>query len=149
MLREREYARGGRWPDLFGEMRRAQSEMNRLFGGLRYSPQEEYPPMTVWVGTEGAIVTAAIPGVKSDGIEITVHQNTVSLSGQREPAVAEDDEAIVRRQEINYGPFSRTIMLPFRVNADQVSARFNRGILMLELPRPEDEKPRQIKVAAG
>jgi HSP20 family protein len=86
--------------------------------------------------------------VKPDGIEITVHQNTVSLSGQREPQVAEDD-AIVRRQEINYGPFSRTIMLPFRVNADQVSARFNRGVLMLELPRPEDEKPRQIKVASA
>src|SRR5687767_2633776 len=114
MLREREYARGGRWPDLFGEMRRAQSEMNRLFGGLRYSPQEEYPPMTVWVGTEGAIVTAAIFVMKTTAYEITVHQNTVSLSGHREPQVAEDD-AIVRRQEINYGPFSRTIMLPFRV----------------------------------
>ena len=62
MLREREYARGGRWPDLFGEMRRAQTEMNRLFGGLRYTAQEEYPPVNVWVGTEGAIVTAAIPG---------------------------------------------------------------------------------------
>jgi HSP20 family protein len=148
MLREREYARGGRWPDLFGEMRRAQAEMNRLFGGLRYTPQEEYPPMNVWVGTQGAIVTAAIPGVKPDGIDITVHQNTVTLSGQREPLVGGDD-AMVRRQEIVHGPFSRTIMLPFRVNADQVSARFNRGILMLELPRPEDEKPRQIKVVAG
>jgi HSP20 family protein len=48
-----------------------------------------------------------------------------------------------------HGPFARTIVLPFRVDADKVSARFDRGVLTLELPRPAADRPRQIKVARG
>ena len=45
------------------------------------------------------------------------------------------------------GPFARTVVLPFRVDADNASASFERGVVTLTLPRPQDDKPRQIKVA--
>lgn len=146
----REYAAEGRWPGMLREMRRTQEEMNRLFGGLRFPPslslRTEFPPINLWAGADGAIVTAEVPGVNPDQIDVTVHQDTVTLHGKRDPEVI-DENAIVHRQERQHGAFTRTVMLPFRVDANKVSARFDRGVLTLELPRPEMDKPRHIKVA--
>jgi HSP20 family protein len=142
----REYAAAGRWPDLFRETRRAQDEMNRLFGGLRLAQRPEFPPVNVWAGGDATMITAEIPGVSSDQLEITVHQDTVTLRGKRDPEVV-DPGAVTHREERAHGTFTRTVVLPFRVDADRVSARFDRGVLTLELPRPEADKPRQIKVA--
>jgi len=55
----------------------------------------------------------------------------------------------VHRQERATGAFARTVVLPFRLDADKVSARFERGVLALSLPRPETDKPRQIKIASS
>jgi HSP20 family protein len=71
--------------------------------------------------------------VPPDQLDVTVRQDTVTLRGKRAPDAVEGD-AIVHRRERPYGPFTRTFILPFRVDADRVSARFNRGILTLELP---------------
>jgi HSP20 family protein len=132
------------------EMRRTQEEMNRILSGLRFplglSFRSEFPPVNVWAGPDGAIVTAEVPGVGADQIDVTVHQDTVTLRGKRDPAAMAED-AVVHRQERPRGLFARTVMLPFRVDADKVSARFERGILTLDLPRPESDKPRHIKVA--
>jgi HSP20 family protein len=160
----RQYATGGRWPVVFRDMRlpdvlrdvrlpgvlrdmrRAQDEMDRLFGGFRLALRTEFPAVNVWVGTDGAIVTAQVPGVSPDQLDVTVHQDTVTLRGKRE-VEALDGETTVHRRERPQGPFTRTVSLPFRVDADRVAARFERGVLTLELPRPESDKPRHVKIA--
>jgi len=134
-----------RLPDLFRDMRRAQEEMNRLFGGFRLALRTEFPAANVWASAEGAIVTAQVPGVKPDELDVTVHQDTVTLRGKRDPEVP-DGEAVAHRRERPYGPFTRTFILPFRADADRVAARFDRGVLTLELPRPESDKPRHVKI---
>lgn len=139
-------ALGGRWPDVAREMRRLQEDMNRMLGGFRVAVPTEYPPVNVWVGAEGAIVTAEIPGVAPDQIDITVHEDTVSLRGKRESALP-DKEATVLREERGTGAFARTLVLPFRVDSEKAAARFERGVLVLELPRPAADKPRQIKIS--
>lgn len=141
-----EYTASGRWPDVFREMRRAQDEMNRLFGGLRFVPRTEFPPINMWAGESKVIVMAEIPGVSPDQIDITVHQDTVTMRGKRDPETI-DGEATALRLERPHGAFVRTVILPFRVDADQVAARFSRGVLTLDLPRPAADQPRQIKVA--
>ena len=141
----RDYVMERRWPDLFREMQRTQEEMNRLFGGLRLAVRPEFPPVNVWAGPEGALVMAEVPGANPEQLEVTVHQDTVTLRGKRDPEVMEEDAA--QRQERVHGSFARTIVLPFRVDADKASARFDRGVLTLELPRPPADKPRQVKVA--
>lgn len=141
-------ALGGRWPDLAREMRRLQQDMNRIFGGLRVAVPSEYPPVNVWVGADGAIVTAEIPGVAPDQIDITVHQDTVTLRGKREPAIPEKDVTVHREERVT-GTFARTLVLPFRVDSEKAAARFERGILILELPRPQADKPRQIKITSA
>jgi HSP20 family protein len=134
-----------RWPDVAREMRRTQEEMNHLFGGLRLGMRPEFPPVNIWASPEGALVTAEVPGVSPEQIEVTVHQDTVTLRGKRESDVPAD--AVEHRRERVEGPFQRSIVLPFRVDADKVSARFDRGVVTLELPRPAADKPRQVKVA--
>jgi len=105
----------------------------------------EFPPVNLWAGPDGALVTVEVPGVSPEEIEITVHQDTVTLRGKREPEILED--AVEHRRERMHGAFQRSIVLPFRVDADGVSARFDRGVVTLELPRPAADKPRQVKVA--
>jgi HSP20 family protein len=142
-----EYSGGnGRWPDLFRNMRRSQEEMGRLLGGLRLAPQAEFPPVNVWAGTDGAIITAEIPGVSPEQLDITVHGNTVTLRGKRDAETIGDTSNTIR-QERALGDFTRTVVLPFRVDPDNVAARFERGIVFIELPRPAADKPRHIKVA--
>jgi HSP20 family protein len=140
-----EYQTAGRMPDMFREMRRAQHDMNRLFGGLRLATEPDFPPISLWAGSDRAVVMAEVPGVGPDQLDITVHQDTVVLRGRREPEQIVGEPTVLRRERV-HGPFVRTVVLPFRIDADKVVARFARGILTLELPRPASDQPRQIKV---
>lgn len=141
-----EQTAGRRWTDLLRDMRRAQEEMNRLFGGIALAARTDFPPLDIWAGTEGAVLVALIPGVSPDVLDITVHQDTVTLRGKREPETTDDDTAVLRQERV-YGPFARTAVLPFNVDAENVSAQFSRGVLTLTLPRPASEKPRKVQVA--
>ena len=143
---QRDYAAASRWPDIFRDIRRTQDEINNLFGGLRLVPRAEFPPINLWAGSDGAVVAAEMPGVNPEQIDIAVHQDTLTIKGKREPEKVEG-EAVAQRQERAQGSFARTVILPFRVDAERVSARFDRGVLRLELPRPDADKPHQIKVA--
>jgi HSP20 family protein len=141
-----EYPTITRWPDMFRDMRRAQNEINRIFGGLRLVPRTEFPPLNLWAGNDRCVLMAEVPGVIPDQLDITVHNDTVTLRGKRDPEPI-DGEATVLRSERAQGPFVRTAGLPFRVDAEKVVARFERGVLTLELPRPAADQPRQIKVS--
>lgn len=140
------YGTAGRWFDPVRQMHQAQQDMNRLIGNLRLAASPEFPLMNIWTGTEGTVVTAEIPGVVPEELDISVHQNTVSLRGNRaaEPLA---EGAVVHRQERVTGAFARTLVLPFQVDADKVSARFKHGVLRLELPRPAADKPHKINVS--
>jgi HSP20 family protein len=136
--------------DLWGEplatLRRIQDEINRAFGDQQWAPSAEFPPLNVWRGADGVRVTAEIPGVKLDAIELTVHQNALIIKGKREPEAREPDASFHRRER-TFGPFTRTVALPFNVDPDKVKASAHNGILSIELPRPETDKPRTIKIS--
>jgi HSP20 family protein len=127
-------------------MQRAQADLNRLFGGLRFYQAAEFPLLNLWTGPDGAVVAAEVPGVAPEDIDITIRRDIVTLRGNRPPEAVEQG-AVVQREERMHGAFARTIVLPFRVDADKASARFEHGVVSLTLPRPEDDKPHQIKVA--
>ena len=132
--------------DPFRQMLGAQSDLSRLFGGLLFYPSGEFPPLNVWTNPDGAIVVMEVPGVASDDLDIMIRRDTITVRGNR-PAEPIDDRTVVQRMERAHGPFSRTITLPFRIDADKAAAKFERGIVTLTLPRPEEDKPRHIKVA--
>ena len=132
--------------DPFHQTQSPQADLARLFGGLPFYRATEFPPLNLWTSPDGAIVALEVPGVASEDLDITIHRDTVTVRGNRPPEPV-DDKTVVQRQEREHGPFARTIVLPFRVDADKASAKFERGVVTLTLPRPDDDKPHQIKVA--
>jgi HSP20 family protein len=93
-------------------------------------------------------VTAELPGVTRDDVTISLQEDVLTLEGKREPKVQEDNVNWQRRERA-YGTFSRTVQLPFRVDADKVQAHFNNGILEIELQRLEADRPKKIEIRAA
>ncbi|HEY3910690.1 MAG TPA: Hsp20/alpha crystallin family protein [Stellaceae bacterium] len=134
--------------DPFLELRRMQSEMNRLFSGFSAAAAREFPPVNIWLGDNSVVVTAELAGVSRDDVEISLQDEVLTLAGARQPRVKQQD-AKWHRRERAYGTFSRTIQLPFRVDPDKVQARYQDGILEIELERLEADRPKKIQIRAA
>ncbi len=132
--------RGFRHWDPMEDMRRLQRHLN---GMLECQPT--YPPINVWSNEEGLIVQVEMPGVSPDDIDISVVHKTLTIKGKR-PAEELEEKDVHHRNERTSGSFIRSIELPYMVEADKVEASYSLGILRLELPRAEADKPRKITV---
>jgi len=133
------------------EMDRLRREMNRLFADLPASAGTAvpgYPAMNVWTNENGAVITAELPGVATEEIDISVVGGTLTLSGTRQPTELPEN-AVAHRRERGAGRFSRVFRLPFPIESDKVEAAFENGVLSVALPRPESDKPRKIAIKAG
>jgi HSP20 family protein len=135
----------GRWFDPVRQIRQIQNDLGRTMGNLGIPAPPEFPLMNVWAGADGAVVMAEVPGVSPDSLDIAIHQNTVTLRGERPPEQLPEG-AVVHRQERVTGQFTRNVILPYRVDGDKASAKFGNGVLRLELPRPDSDKPHHVKV---
>lgn len=135
-----------RW-DPMGDMHRLQDEMNRLFSRVSVPYAQNFPAIDIWAGEDKLVVTSEIPGVDVKDIDVTVVGDVLTLSGSREPEELGKDEGY-HRQERAHGGFSRTVKLPFRVDSTAIEASYEKGVLTLTLPRPEEDKPRKIEIKA-
>jgi len=140
-----------RKPSIWQEMDQLQREMNRLFdstnrGQVFSAPS--YPAINIWTNDDGQLITAEMPGVHPDDINIDVNADALSISGERKPDEISKD-ADYHRRERGYGAFSRTIQLPFMVDTKKVEANFKNGVLMISLPRAEVDKPKKITVKSS
>ena len=127
------------------ELRRLKEEMDRLTRGAA-APQG-FPAINVYAHQDGIVITAELPGVKEDDLDVTVHRDTVTLRGERRDPIAA--AKVYHRRERRGGAFGRTFSLPFNVDPDRVEAKLSHGILTLTLRRPEQDKPKRIRVSAG
>lgn len=134
------------WVEPLATLKRIQDEINRAFGDEYVGREAEFPVVNIWRGEEGIIVTAQVPGVPLDGLDLTVHQNTLTIKGKRDLDIPEG-EVNFHRRERAAGAFARTVALPFNVDPEQVRASADCGILTVELPRPEADKPRKINIS--
>jgi len=135
------------------ELERIQREMDRLLEspwlGVQRLRRRTFPAINVWINeAEGVIVTAELPGVNADALDISVTGDTLTLGGER-PISDEVPAEQYHRRERQYGSFSRTVQLPFTVDAGKVEATMKRGVLQISLPRAEAEKPKQIPVTVA
>ncbi len=106
------------------------------------------PPVDVVDTGEEILIKAEMPGVDKDHVDISIHDNTVSIKGDvsEDRKYKEEDYYIAER---SYRSFSRSINIPVKIDADKVKANLKDGILELHLPKAEETKPRKIKVEAG
>ena len=134
--------------DPFVELRRMQSEMNRLFSGFSTTATRDFPPINIWLGENSVVVTAELPGVTGEDVNLSLQEDVLTLSGKREPKAQEQNVSWQRRERA-YGSFSRAVQLPFRVDPDKVQAHFNNGVLEIELQRLEADRPKKIEIRAA
>jgi len=144
MLWSEEYRRG---LDPFREIQHLRREMDRLFSGVTRSRANDFPPMNIWTSGDDAIVTTEVPGLSPEEINISVVGDTLTLSGVRPEKKPGEDETYHRRER-GYGKFSRTVQMPFKVEAEKVDAKYNDGVLRITLPRAEEDKPKKILIKA-
>jgi HSP20 family protein len=111
---------------------------SQFFGGWT-------PALDVYEDKDNVYVKAEVPGMKREEIEITLHENTLSISGERKTEGSHKD-AEVYRAERYVGKFQRTMSLPTPVAADKVKAHYRDGLLTITLPKTEEAKPKHIDV---
>lgn len=106
-----------------------------------------YPAMDVKETGDAYVLTADIPGLKREEIEISVLDNVVTVKGERKQEQEQTQEKVGwHRFERWQGRFERAFRLPRGVNPEKVSARYENGVLTVTLPKPEAAKPKQIEV---
>lgn len=126
-------------------------EFERLSRELFKLPEEsveEFPAVNLWVNEDGAIVTTELPGIESKDIDISLVGKTLTIKGVRKEEDLGEEDSYLKRERW-YGNFKRNIELPFNVESDKVLARFNNGILTINLPRAEEEKPKKIEIKSS
>jgi HSP20 family protein len=132
-----------------------QEGLSRMLEGVYRRPQEDLnrgawvPVVDVYTNDQHELVLKAeLPDMKEEEIEVTVEDNTLTLSGEKK-LDTEVTEGQFHRIERSYGAFARTFALPPTVDPAKVSAQYKAGVLTVRLPLREEAKPNKIKVAVA
>ncbi|MBI4862235.1 MAG: Hsp20/alpha crystallin family protein [Candidatus Riflebacteria bacterium] len=137
------------WTDLermMGRFREQSGVRGPVQGSFDDTPTHtaaDFPAVNIWNGAEAYVLTAEIPGIDPDQLDVAVVGDTVTIRGSRAPLVLKKGE-VFHRVERGYGQFVRSIKLPKPLDAQKVEARYARGVLTLRMPRAEAEMPRKI-----
>ena len=102
------------------------------------------PALDLYQNNDNVVAVVELPGMRKDDIEISLHDGTLTVSGERKSESVEGEKA--ERTERVTGKFRRSITLPARVETDKVNATYKDGILTVTLPKAEDAKPKQIQI---
>lgn len=104
------------------------------------------PALDLYQNNDNVVAVVELPGMRKDDIEISLHDGTLTIGGERKKAQSEGNGESATRTERFSGKFRRSITLPTRVDANNVNATYKDGILTVTLPKAEEAKPKQIQV---
>ena len=132
-----------RLTNMRAEMDRA-FESTRSFSGSPAPLSRWNPAVNVYQDKDRFTVVVELPGLKKEEIEIPLHDDTLTIAGERKREESSEQEFLTERL---YGKFQRSLTLPTAVDAEKVKASYKDGLLQVELPKAEEAKPKQIEVA--
>jgi len=143
-----------RW-DPFREFDRLQRQMDRLFRDSYGNRGEESlatvsfaPPVDIYEDEYSYTLKLEVPGIEEKDIDVRLENNTLTVSGERKYEKEEKEENF-RRLERRYGSFTRSFTVPNTVDAENVAADYDKGVLKIHLLKKAEAKPKQIKVNLG
>lgn len=144
-----------RWEPI-RELDTIQSEFNRLFNSFFDTPtvggsttQRRWIPAMDLAETEGEYVLRAdLPGVGEDDVKVELDERVLTISGERR-SEHEERNAGWYRVERSSGSFRRALTLPEGVNADAIRATFDKGVLEVRVPKPEQRQPQRVQITVG
>lgn len=139
------------WPG-FGRLTDLRDDIDRLFE----SPLAEWarssnllsgwnPALDLYEDKDNLHVKVELPGMKREDIDVSLHEGSLSISGERKSEQKHEDAEVYRAERF-FGRFQRTVTLPTPVAADEVKAQYKDGILTITLPKTEEAKPKHIDV---
>ena len=140
------------------ELNTIQNEMNRLFNTFFDQPaaagrggassRRWVPAMDLVETADQYVLRADLPGLSDDDINIQLEDNVLTISGERKTQHEQHEEGYYRIERAS-GSFARSLTLPEGVESDDVQAHFDRGVLEIRIPKPEQKKPRQVQITLG
>ena len=139
------------------ELDTLQGEVNRLFdtffgngrAGIGESRARRWVPAMDLVETEDALVLKAdLPGLERDDVTIEVKDNVLTVSGERKEEHSDRTDGYYRVERA-FGGFARSLALPDGIDASRVTAEFDKGVLEVRIPKPEERKPHRVEIGAG
>lgn len=137
------------WGHAWGEFQDLERQVDRLLQSIRFPfpvirVERHYPPINLYDLPDHLLLTAEIPGVTPERLEVTFNQGVLMLKGSRQGPDISDDQ--FRRHERFWGEWQRSIPVNERIREEEVSAELNDGILVVRLPKIDDARTRQIPV---
>jgi HSP20 family protein len=144
-----------RWEPL-RELGSLQNEMNRLFNTVFDAPhpgnsgslRRWMPAMDLVETDDRFVLRADLPGLDEEDIKIEFEDGTLTVSGERKAEHEAKNEGYYRVERA-FGSFSRSLTLPQGIDPEAVTASFNRGVLEIRIPKPEERKPRRIEIGGA
>ena len=138
-----------RW-DPFREVVAMQNRMNNLFRGIDESENplttaSFVPAVDIYEDNEKVVLKLEVPGIEEKDLDVRVENHTLTVKGERKFEKEEKEENF-HRIERSYGSFYRAFTLPNTVDTENVDAKYNAGVLKLELKKKPEAQPKQIKV---
>ncbi len=140
---------GQRW-DAFENLRR---EVDQLFAraghendGPLAGPHGVYPAVNLYENADGFVLTAELPGMKLEDIELAVQGNRLTVRGERKISYPDDGHTNLHRRERPTGHFRRAVELPVAIDSEKVEASYRNGVLLVKLPKHAAHRPRRIEV---
>ncbi len=130
--------------DVFDEMVHLRDLVDRFFTeapALRRNV--EYPYVNLKENNDEVIITALLPGVKADSLDIQLIDNSLVLEGEKKSDV--QDKPYIRKERV-FGKFQKAVRLPYRVDGDKIEAGLKDGILTVKLAKAEEARPKKIEI---
>jgi HSP20 family protein len=142
-----------RW-DPVRELDSLQGDMNRLFdrffeGRAANGMRRRWIPAMDLVETDDHLVLRGdLPGMTEDDVDIEIKDNVLTVSGERKSEHDERGEGF-HRVERAFGSFSRSLTLPQGIQPDRIEAKFENGVLEVQIPKPAEAKPTRVQIGKG
>jgi HSP20 family protein len=129
-----------------GELRHRMEELfDRMAGGSPGMARAGvHPPVNLYESGDSYVLTAELPGLRVEDIQVSVERDRVTLRGERR--IEHPQDASLHRVERHAGAFRRTIQLPVEVDGEKVEAVYRNGVLTLRIPKAPEHQPRRITV---
>lgn len=131
------------------DVKRMQDELSRFLDTSTTTYNNSvYPAVNLYQNQDNLILTSELPGIEANDLDINITNNSLKISGTLQEVKYADNTSTLRVERPR-GKFSRTIELPYEVEAERVEANLVNGVLTITLPIHEKEKPKQIKIKAN
>ena len=130
--------------DIFEEVSQLKDLVDSFFNETPVKwRNREFPQIELYEGKEDLEIRALVPGIKIENMDIHLVNDSLIIEGEKKNDY--EDHAYLRKERL-FGPFKKSIKLPYRVDPNKITAEMKNGILVIRLSKSEEAKPKRIEI---